>query len=711
MLFLNEKFVLQGFMSRGGFLSSLGMSSLMAQPNFDGIDASANNWILNAAWTNPNNYDEYKGVKIPYNYNATTKTGSPAPSPTKAGYTLMWSDEFDATTLSATRLNPSGNGCLCDANQPQTCNPDNPNPYANNSPQCPTSSWNPNVNLPTQVTTNWVLDISRPSSHNNFVPVAGGASYDTLAETVQPWFPGTPDYVYTENGNLVIKATKEMKTRTFSNGKTKPYAKIYTGQVSSPFRMRYGYYEARIKMPKVEGGWGALWTWNNSPTWSEIDMPEFFFLDVEEQNGQNAQKFNDFHSFHSNYIYQYQIGGNGAGVNYYNYNDPVRVFPTKDAGVGGYTLDLTDDYFIYGVEWSPTQVIQYVNGVAVNTLPSSLNQKEPMGLIVGMSFHDYMNINSTVFNTWPYYMLVDYVRVYKKTSQLSADLLEFLPNIACIGQTFMFEVYDNYPQYTHEWSVISAPASYNPNNSNMAITFNKPNIYNGFVNVTVPSSTPAGSYTFKLKIKNGTQTVAEASKSLTINTVPVPAQPGTITIMNMDAVECTASIAPVANATSYEWMNGNTILPSTGTSADFFTGTFNLKVRAKNHCGVSPWRTRIGACTCSNCTSRMMQSDSTDTLLEEVITEEAPTKEIIEETSNFSFSPNPLSNTNKISLNIKDWKEPCNFYLLTMEGITLQHWKLESAETTLRLPNLQKGNYTLLLEKEGIFTRQTLVIQ
>jgi hypothetical protein len=115
----------------------------------------------------------------------------------------------------------------------------------------------------------------------------------------------------------------------------------------------------------------------------------------------------------------------------------------------GIKLDLAEDHFIYGVDWSPDKVSFYINNTLVRTLrtdipykPLSINLSFGVGGNFVGSEDCYDKIKSVDF---PQTMSVDYMRVYKKTGeaiQLQA------PSILC-GSAEIKATY--YVHTAYEW--------------------------------------------------------------------------------------------------------------------------------------------------------------------------------------------------------------------------------------------------------------------
>ena len=115
-------------------------------------------------------------------------------------------------------------------------------------------------------------------------------------------------------------------------------------------------------------------------------------------------------------------------------------------------------------------------------------------------------------------------------------------------------------------------------------------------NVTVDWGTlPTGTYTLNVTASNACGT--SPTRTLSVNVVAIPAQPGTIVLPPFHCVGTTRtySISPVAGATSYTWTNscgwtGN----STTNTIDYIADSNSpctITVTANNQCGSSPTST------------------------------------------------------------------------------------------------------------------------
>ena len=196
-----------------------------------------------------------------------------------------------------------------------------------------------------------------------------------------------------EDGFLVIEAREESY-----RGSDYTSARIKTQYLHS---WTYGRFEARMKIPNGQGIWPAFWMLGSDfPTAGWPDCGE---IDIMENIGEPSTVYGTVHG-------PGYSGGNSVGQSYSTSGDPFY-----------------EDFHIYSVEWSPSEISWFVDGEMHNTISAA---DVPGEWVFDHPF--FLLLNLAVGGNWPGYpddstefpqqLLVDYVRVYRDTSLSEEDL-------------------------------------------------------------------------------------------------------------------------------------------------------------------------------------------------------------------------------------------------------------------------------------------------
>ena len=196
------------------------------------------------------------------------------------------------------------------------------------------------------------------------------------------------------DGNLVITAIQE--TYTGSDGITRNYTSARL-KTKGLFSQTYGRFEARIKIPAGQGLWPAFWMLGNDidanpwPTCGEIDI-------MENIGRLPATIYGTIHG-------PGYSGGSGITAN-----------------TGLATGKFADAFHVYAVEWEGTTIRFYMDDVLYATRTSA---DIPAGTVWVFDHPFFLILNVAVGGNWPgapdgtatfpQKMLVDYVRVYKRS--------------------------------------------------------------------------------------------------------------------------------------------------------------------------------------------------------------------------------------------------------------------------------------------------------
>jgi beta-glucanase (GH16 family) len=195
-------------------------------------------------------------------------------------------------------------------------------------------------------------------------------------------------------GNLVITARRENAGLNCWYGACQyTSARIKT---QGKFTQRYGRFEARMRIPRGQGLWPAFWMLGDNI--GSVGWPNSGEIDIMENIGREPNRVHG--SLH------------GPG---YSGGSPLT---------GSYTIGgaFADAFHTFAVDWGPTFVTCYVDGVAYQTKTSSQTNGNPW--VFDHPF--FIILNVAVGGTWPgspdastvfpQTMLIDYVRVYAWTT-------------------------------------------------------------------------------------------------------------------------------------------------------------------------------------------------------------------------------------------------------------------------------------------------------
>jgi beta-glucanase (GH16 family) len=208
---------------------------------------------------------------------------------------------------------------------------------------------------------------------------------------------------YRDGGQLVIKVLKE--TVTGSDGIKRDYtsARLLT---NNKFSQTYGRFEARIKIPYGQGIWPAFWMLGDNI--GTAGWPNCGEIDIMENIGKEPSMVHG--TFHG----PGYSGANGIGAPY--------ALPNGQK--------FSDAFHTFAVEWEPNVVRFYVDGLLYKTtVPADLPAGKswvfdhPFFIILNVAVGGYWPGNPDGTTVFPQQMLVDYVRVYQRTTPSNVPVL------------------------------------------------------------------------------------------------------------------------------------------------------------------------------------------------------------------------------------------------------------------------------------------------
>jgi len=212
-----------------------------------------------------------------------------------------------------------------------------------------------------------------------------------------------PGWVNNELQTYVAGRTGDIITADVSDGTLKIRAikdgnRVYSARVNTRKNWTYGYFEARLKLPKGKGTWPAFWmmpsVWSGWPDGGEIDIMEHVGCVPTEVSS----------SIHCK-AYYHAIG-------------TQKTAARKVAGV-------MDEFHTYALEWTPEYIKTYVDGKQLfyynpddysggrnaNTWPFNKPFELKLNLAWGGDWGGMMGVDESCL---PATYEIDYVRVFQK---------------------------------------------------------------------------------------------------------------------------------------------------------------------------------------------------------------------------------------------------------------------------------------------------------
>jgi beta-glucanase (GH16 family) len=218
------------------------------------------------------------------------------------------------------------------------------------------------------------------------------------------WY--TPGNVTESGGTLKLRA--QQQTTLAPDGKTYSYTSgmISSGRstslLSTPpkFQFKYGYMEMRAKLPKGQGLWPAFWTLPSSQDWPpEIDVME-------------------------------ALGSRPSDVLTGVFNKDAGGKTVHDATWVTGLADYTADFHTFGVDWEPTSLTWYVDGVERFrvTDPAKI-PSEAMYVLADLAVGGNWPGSPDSSTAFPSDFEIDWIRVWQQAAP-AASILPDVPTAA-----------------------------------------------------------------------------------------------------------------------------------------------------------------------------------------------------------------------------------------------------------------------------------------
>ncbi len=200
----------------------------------------------------------------------------------------------------------------------------------------------------------------------------------------------TSDNVEVANGVLRLQARRERATgwngRTFeyTSGAVSTGGSTYSEPPKEPsFVFRYGYVEARMKVPTGRGLVSAFWLPTADHSWPpEIDVMEILGSDTSRTT-----------------MHYHYLRANGTHVN---------------EGDGWRGPDFSADWHVYGVDWRPGSLVWYVDGVERARFTGPAVTDKPAYLLFNLAVGGTWPGSPNAKTPFPTELHVDWVRVHQR---------------------------------------------------------------------------------------------------------------------------------------------------------------------------------------------------------------------------------------------------------------------------------------------------------
>jgi beta-glucanase (GH16 family) len=222
-----------------------------------------------------------------------------------------------------------------------------------------------------------------------------GSGCTNSGNAEQQWY--TPANVIESDGTVKLRAQRQ--TTLAPDGGTYDYTSgmISSGRdsnlLSTPpkFQFKYGYMEMRAKLPKGTGLWPAFWTLPSSHGWP----PE---IDVMEGRGDRP---------------------NDVNVGVYN-KDATGKTVHGSVWVTG-LADYTADFHTFAVDWQPTHLDYYIDGVLrIRVTDSTRIPTEPMYVLANLAVGGNWPGSPDATTPFPSELEIDWIHVFERKSDTTA---------------------------------------------------------------------------------------------------------------------------------------------------------------------------------------------------------------------------------------------------------------------------------------------------
>ena len=189
------------------------------------------------------------------------------------------------------------------------------------------------------------------------------------------------------DGKLNITCYKGSDGKIYSG---RVYAKVNTG-------WKYGYFEARIKLPKGKGTWPAFWMMPANNDYSANPWPGCGEIDIIEEVGVDANNI-------SSTIHCSKYNNSNTAIEHAS-----KLVDTAESEYHVYACEWTSDFISFMIDG--VQILKYNNQGTKEAWPFNTEFYPILNLAWGGAWGGYKGVDETALPTT---MKVDYIRVFQK---------------------------------------------------------------------------------------------------------------------------------------------------------------------------------------------------------------------------------------------------------------------------------------------------------
>jgi beta-glucanase (GH16 family) len=208
-----------------------------------------------------------------------------------------------------------------------------------------------------------------------------------------------PDEVYVENDCLRLRSrVRDFGSQHYTSGRVDTRGKF------SPV---YGRFEIRAKLPGGKGLWPAHWLYPQNRDWA---MEQLMARAVQEGRERQIPEerpwyteidIMEFLGHEPNVIY--------GTFHYHSFDGQKK----SSSGTLKGSVDFTEDFHIYSLEWGPDELRWFVDGQLIHSTKEGVPDA-PHYLILNTAVGGQWPGNPNEKTVFPQYHDIDYVRVYQR---------------------------------------------------------------------------------------------------------------------------------------------------------------------------------------------------------------------------------------------------------------------------------------------------------